>query len=187
MLTKLFSGDPNTALSKARQKLADVENNIAALQAQRTAKLVIAETPEEVLAIDRSIAAERANAEIYRDRIRALQEECRKGVFAEREQQRSKSITKIKERLKRREVLAAKLQSLIEQVGVTYSELVAPDEIESEWCFSRPDSGFALIDRRGVDREVGWSLHGLVAENGVPEPSSRGLGVVGTRAAGLPL
>jgi hypothetical protein len=72
-----FKSDPQAALDRARSKLAGVESNITALQEQRAAKLVTAEDASEVLAIDKSIAAERANAEIYRDKIRALQEECR--------------------------------------------------------------------------------------------------------------
>jgi len=138
-----------------------------------------------VLAIDHSIASERANAEIYRDRIKALQEECRKGVYAEREQQRKKAIAAITTKLKKREVLAAELQETIERVGKLYSQLTSPDEIESSWPFPGSlVSGFAALDRRGVDREVGWSLHGLVAEHRLPEPNSRGLGVVGARAIG---
>jgi hypothetical protein len=84
----IFKGDPAAALDKARQKLADVESNIAALQATRSAKLVVAEDATDILAIDRSIAAERANLEIYKDKIRALAEECRKGVYAQREKDR---------------------------------------------------------------------------------------------------
>jgi hypothetical protein len=110
MSLSLFKGDPAATLGKARQKLADIESNITALQATRAAKLVVTESPEEVLAIDRSIGAERANAEIYRDRIKALQEECRKATYADREQQRKKAIEKIAAKLKRRETLAAQLQ-----------------------------------------------------------------------------
>lgn len=162
-----------------------MESNITALQATRSAKLVDAEGPEEVLAIDRAITAERANAEIYKDKITALQEECRKITYAEREEERWKSIAKIKERLKKRESLAVQLQLALETVGKLYVELTGRDEVELEWPVPKPGFGFAALDRRGVDRELGWALYGLVQQHRLPEASSSGLGVLGVVAQGI--
>ena len=177
-IPSLFRGDPAAELVKSGQKLVELERNIASLQATRARKSVT-KNPEEILKIDAAIAAERANAEIFKDRIRALQEECRKATYSDRESRRAKALAKIKERLKRREALAADLQTSIEAVGRLYVELTTPDELESDWPFPRPAHGFAALDRRGVDREVSWALHGLVHEHRLPEPSSAGLGVVG--------
>jgi hypothetical protein len=181
-----FKSDPQAALDRARSKLAGVESNITALQEQRAAKLVTAEDASEVLAIDKSIAAERANAEIYRDKIRALQEKCRKAEYQSREDRRKKAIAKISARLKKREELASKLQAALTTVGPLYSELMALDgDLELEWPFGRPGPGFSTIDRHSVDRECAWLIYGLVHGHRLPEPSSAGLGVVGIRAKGI--
>jgi hypothetical protein len=179
-----FKGDPVAALDKARQKLVDVESNIAELQATRTAKLVISDGPEEDLKIDAAIAAERANAEIYKDRICALQEECRKAEYANREQQRSKAIAAIKQKLKRRQQIASDLQAAIERVGELYTQLMTRDEAEQHWPFPLRGGGFAL-DLHGVRREIAWLLHGLINQFRLPEPSSAGLGVTGITAQGI--
>jgi hypothetical protein len=41
------------------------------------------------------------------------------------------------------------------------------------------------LDRHGVDREISWAMHGLVHQYRLPEPSSRGLGVVGVQSVGI--
>jgi hypothetical protein len=181
----IFKTNPQEALEKVRQKLADVESNIASLQATRSAKLVVAEDATDILAIDRSIEAEPANAEIYKDKIRALAEEVRKGTYALREKDRKQAIEKIKAQLKAREKVASELQATIERVGELYTQLITPDEVEINWPFPRPGNKFAELDFRGVRREISWSLHGLVHQFRLPEPSSAGLGVVGITAQGI--
>jgi hypothetical protein len=106
----IFKSDPQSALSKAQEKIASIEANLAQLQTSRAAKLVTAEDAAEVLTVDRAIEAERVNLTIYRDRVKALQEKCRKAEFRSREERRAKAISKIKERLNRREELAVQLQ-----------------------------------------------------------------------------
>jgi hypothetical protein len=180
----IFKSDPQQALDRARSKLSDIESNISALLATRSAKLVVSDGPEDVLKIDAAIAAERANAEIYRDKIKALQEECRKQTYANREQQRGKAIVTIKQKLKRREQIASDLQNAIERVGELYTQLTTRDEAEQHWPFPLRGGGFAL-DLHSVRREIAWALHGLVSEHRLPEPSSAGLGVTGITAQGI--
>lgn len=147
--------------------------------------LLSAEDAGAVVAIDQAIEAEQRNAEIYKDRIKALQEECRKVEYQGREDRRKKAIAKISTRLKKREETATKLQAILSTVGSLYSELMAHDEIEIDWPFGRPGNGFAQIDSKTVGREVAWLLYGLTKEHRLPEPSSVGLGVVGIRAKGI--
>jgi hypothetical protein len=98
-------------------------------------RLLAAEDASAVTAIDRAIEAEEANARIYGDRIKALQEECRKQTYANREQQRSKAIEKIKGKLRRRQQIASDLQNAIERVGELYTALIERDEAEQHWPF----------------------------------------------------
>ena len=51
-----------------------------------------------MVAIDQAIEAEQRNAAIYKDRITALQEECRKVEYQSREAKRRRAIEKIKNR-----------------------------------------------------------------------------------------
>jgi DNA anti-recombination protein RmuC len=181
----IFKSDPQAALDKARKKLSSVDENLASRRAKRAEVLLSAEDAGAVVAIDQAIEAEQRNAEIYKDRIKALQEECRKAEYQSREDLRKKAITKISVRLRKREELASKLQTMLTTVGPLYSELMAHDEIEIDWPFGRPGNGFAQIDSQTVGREVAWLLYGLTKEHHLPEPSSVGLGVVGIRAKGI--
>jgi chromosome segregation ATPase len=121
------SSDPTVALDKARKKLSSVDENLAGLRAKRAEVLLSAEDAGAVVAIDQAIEAEQRNAEIYRDRIKALQEECRRLEYQAREDRRKKAIAKISARLKKREDLASKLQAALTTVGPLYSELMALD------------------------------------------------------------
>jgi hypothetical protein len=182
----LFKADPVAALDKARKKLTSADENLASLRAKRAEVLLTAEDAGSVVAIDQAIDAELRNAQIYKDRIKALQEECRKVEYQAREDRRQQAITKISARLSKREELASKLQAALTTVGLLYSELMAhDDELEVLWPFPRPSAGFAQIDPKTVTREVAWLVYGLTQEHRLPEPSSVGLGVVGIRAKGI--
>jgi multidrug efflux pump subunit AcrA (membrane-fusion protein) len=182
----IFKTDPQAALDKARKKLSGVDENLASLRAKRAEVLLTAEDAGSVVAVDQAIEAELRNAEIYKDRIKALQEECRKAEYQTREDRRKKAIAKISARLRKREELASKLQAALTTVGPLYSELMAlGGDLELERPFGRPGPGFSTIDRRSVDKEVSWLVYGLVHEHRLPEPSSAGLGVVGIRAKGI--
>jgi hypothetical protein len=89
---------------------------------------------------------------------------------------------------KKREELASKLQAMLTAVGPLYSELMALDgDLELEWPFGRP-YGFSTIDRHSVDREIGWLLHGLVHEHGLPSvglKSWQSLSCAAPRALGI--
>jgi hypothetical protein len=181
-----FKGDPAAALARVHKKLASVESNLIDLRAKRAETLLSAEDASAVVAIDRAIDIELANANIYRDRIKALQEECRRLEFQSREAQRTKSIEKIKEKLDKRAEVAADLQFAIARIGGLYATLMSnEDEVESFWPFPRPGHGFAAIDHRSVRREISWQLHGLIHQFGLPEASSAGLGVVGVSSVGI--
>ena len=181
----IFKTDPAAALEKTRAKLASVDDNIASLRAKRAEVLLTAEDAGAVVAIDKAIEAESANAAIYRDRIKALQEECRRVTYEEREQQRKKAIGEIKQGLKKREATAAALQEAIERVGQLYEQLVTRDELDQLWPFGLPGHDFVDIDRRSVDRECSWALYGLTKVHGLVEPGNVGLGVAGVRAEGI--
>lgn len=181
----IFSANPQAALDKTLNKIAAIEQNISELRVARQAKLVVAEDAAEVMQTDRAIQAEEVNLQIYRDKVRALKEEVRKGEYAQREKDRRAAIEKIKAKLKRREETAADLQAAIERVGELFSDLVGRDEAEQHWPFPRPGHGFAVLDLRGVNKEISWALHGLVHGRHLPEPSSAGLGVTGISALGV--
>jgi hypothetical protein len=181
----IFKSNQHAALEKARDKLANVETNIGSLGARRAEALLTAEDASAVVAIEQAIESERRNAAIYRDRVKALEEECRKVEYESRESRRAKAIAKISARLKKREETASKLQATLADVGRLYSELMSHDEIEIDWPFGRPGNGFAQIDHKTVGREVAWLLYGLTKEHHLPDPSSVGLGVVGIRAKGI--
>jgi len=180
----IFKTDPAAALDKTRNKLASVDDNIASLRAKRAEVLLTAEDAGAVTTIDRAIAAEEANAAIYRDRIKALQEECRRVTYEERESQRKKAIGEISRGLKKREATAAALQEAIERVGQLYEQLVTRDELDQFWPFGLPHA-LIDIDRRSIDKECSWALYGLTKVHGLPEPGSIGLGVAGIRAEGV--
>jgi hypothetical protein len=91
----MFKSDPTAALDKARRKLSSVDENLASLRAKRAEVLLSAEDAGAVVAIDQAIEAEQRNAEIYKDKIRALQEECRKVEYQGREDRRKKAIAKM--------------------------------------------------------------------------------------------
>jgi hypothetical protein len=167
-------------LEKTRAKLASVEENIISLRAKRAEALLAAEDAGAVVAIDKAIEAESADAVIYRDRIKALQEECRKATY----QERGKAIAAIKQKLKRREQIASDLQATIEKVGALYSELTERDEVEILWPFPRRGAGFAL-DMHSVNKETAWALYSICRGQHVPEPNSVGLGVSGVAARGI--
>ena len=48
----IFKSDPQSALSKAQEKIASIEANLAQLQTSRAARLVTAEDAAEVLTVD---------------------------------------------------------------------------------------------------------------------------------------
>ena len=67
-MKNLFKPDTQGALDKTRRELADVEANITALLAARTEKLAQTDEIAEIQAVDKAVEAERAAAEIYRDK-----------------------------------------------------------------------------------------------------------------------
>jgi hypothetical protein len=73
---KFFKSN-SAAIGKARQKLFDVEANIASLEAKRTEKLAQADIAE-IQQIDSAITAERSASAIYADKIQALEAELRR-------------------------------------------------------------------------------------------------------------
>ena len=179
-----FKADASAALEKTRRKLADVEANIAALQTSRTEKLATTEDIAEVQSIDRAILAERTAAEIYRDKIRILQEEVRKEHYADRERQRRQSIAVIKKDLDARDAAAEEVDSLIEQLGQAYFKLLGSPSVEQHWQLSRgPHPGWGRIDTDVIRRETAWALFGAGRATGgqtvLPGPSNAGLGVTG--------
>jgi multidrug efflux pump subunit AcrA (membrane-fusion protein) len=179
-----FKSDPVAALARAQDKLAGVRANIAALQVTRAEKLVTTESAEEILRIDSALTAERANYEIYHDKIKALAEEVRREEFQKRETQRQAAIEKISEKLKKREQIARQLELSLARTGHLFSELLENDDVYGLWPFSTPHYGWAALDVVGLRRELGWLNHGLCQEHHFPPPSNVGLGVVGARAIG---
>jgi hypothetical protein len=180
----LFKGDPQAALDKTRAKLSSVEDNISSLKAKRAETLLAAEDAGAVVTIDKAIEAESANAVICQDRIKALQEECRRNEYASREAKRKQAIGKISAALKRREQIASDLQAAIERVGELYAQLTERDEVEMAWPFPLRGGGLTL-DLHGVHKEISWALHGLIHGCRLPPPSSAGLGVSGITAQGI--
>lgn len=186
-MKSLFRGDPRAGLDKNRHRITDIDSNIAGLKEKRAELLAVADSDNisEIQTVNKAIEAEESARAIYVAKAAAIQEEVRKLTYQEREGQRSKAIARIKEKLGRRAALAADLELAITPVGHLYNELMGNDEVESLWKFPRPGHGFAAIDRRGIDREIGWALHGLVHQYRLPEPNSAGLGVIGVSAQGI--
>jgi len=183
----MFKSNPQAALDKTRRKLADVEANITSLKVKRAQLLATADADNigEIQTVNKAIEAEETARTIYGDKVKALQEECRKITYQEREEQRKKAIEKIAAKLKKREEIAAELELLLVRTGHLFVQLTTPEELEREWPFPRPAHGWALIDRRGVERELAWASYGLCREHRFPEPSSVGLGVIGVTAQGV--
>jgi hypothetical protein len=179
----IFKSDPTAALDKARKKLSSVDENLASLRAKRAEVLLSAEDAGAVAAIDQAIEAEQRNAEIYKDRIKALQEEIRRHAFEDREDRRRAAIKKLSAHVAKRADIAAKLEAAITEVGDLYDQLVAPDCAADVWPFPSPP--FADFDRAPVSKEIGWAMHGLVSGHGLPMPNSLGLGVFGIKAEGI--
>jgi hypothetical protein len=182
-----FMPDAPAALEKAKRKLADVEANIVSLKEKRRELLATADADNiaEIQTVNRGIEAEESARAIYADKIKALAEEVRRGEYQNREKRRKEAISKIRERLLKREKIAADIELALVRAGHQFVQLITPDELDREWPFPRPGHGWALIDRRGIDKELGWAMHGLCREHRFPEPNSIGLGVVGVRAVGV--
>jgi hypothetical protein len=183
----IFKSDPSTALAKTKQRIVNVDSNIEALKARRQELLA---TPDDdnvadIAAINKSIEAEQANRAIYEAKVIALAEEVRRGEYHSREKQRKKAIEEIAAKLERRTELASEIELAVARLGHLFSQLVTPDEIERFWPFPRPGGGFAVLDRRGIDKELGWAMYGLCREHRFPEPNSIGLGVTGISALGV--
>jgi hypothetical protein len=71
-MMSLFKGDPSAALAKTQDRIASVESNLADMALKRRERLLTAEDPVEVAALDKAIEAETANLAILHDRIKAL-------------------------------------------------------------------------------------------------------------------
>ena len=170
-------------MDKARSKLANVDENLASLRAKRAEVLLSAEDAGAVVAIDQAIEIEQRNAEIYKDRIRALNEEIRRHEYENREDKRKAAIKKLSTHLAKREDIAAKLEAAITEAGELYDQLLAPDYAADAWPFPSPP--FADFDRAPVAKEIGWAMHSLVQGHGLPMPNSIGLGVFNVRPAGI--
>lgn len=130
----------HAALDKTIRKLADVEANIASLQAKRAELLAApdADNVSEIEQVGRSIEAERAAAEIYRDKIKALKNEVRREKYHEREKQRAAAIERISKKFAKREQIAEELEKAIERASQLYFEMTELLDLQSDWQFAPP-------------------------------------------------
>jgi hypothetical protein len=182
----IFKSDPATALEKTKRRIADVDATIEALKVRRQELFALPDDDNvaDIQRINKSIEAEEANKAIYQAKVIALAEEVRRGEYHSREKQRKDAIEKIASKLERRVELASEIELAVNRLGHLFSQLVTPDEIERFWPFPHP-VGFAALDRRGIDKELGWAMYGLCREHRFPEPNSIGLGVTGISALGV--
>jgi hypothetical protein len=170
--------DPVAALAKTREKLFSVEENILSLRAKRAEVLLNAEDASAVTTIDRAIDAEEANARIYEDRIKALEEACRRDKYAAKEAERKKAIAAIGRKLGERVQVAEAYEASLKRTAELYRELMASELVDGLWPFGGMPS--TILNTPSMRQELSWNIFGLL-----PEGHTRGLGVIGIVPIGV--
>jgi hypothetical protein len=119
--------DPDDTRRAAEAAMADTERKIADLERDRAAKLLEPDYAGGVETIDRQIEAQRRAAGVHRDRIAAMVIKVRSDERARLEREKAEHIVETGNRLARRDVAAAKLETALAAVKAAYSELSAAD------------------------------------------------------------
>jgi hypothetical protein len=170
---------PSGTLTKTESKLADVLSNIAELEAKKAILLASDDTDiAAVQAIDKHITAEGNAAEIYRQKIAALEERLRSEKFQAKEAERKKAIAAIGKKLIARLRIAEDYEASLKRTAELYQQLMASEPIDGLWPFGGMPN--TIVNTPELRRELSWGLWGLL-----PEPHNRGLGVTGIVPIGL--
>jgi hypothetical protein len=120
--------DPDDTLPAAEASIAQIEERIAALTAERDEKLLTESFVEDVGRIDRELVSLRANIDIHRQRAAALRDRRRANVQAQRVQEKKAAVAEVGKHLSRRFSLAQRLDKAIAEVEAACNDLVAADD-----------------------------------------------------------
>jgi hypothetical protein len=185
--------DTSERLQKAKAALAQAEGRIAELKIEREDKLTAGDEVGAVKGIDREITEHEADAQIYRERIRALEEELRSQRHAERERERERQCDN-------QEALAAEwvddvreTEKAIRHLGKCWFKQAASRRkvIEAWPKVKRPRPSWDTLSETRMAAEFSYELYaagkpsaigGTRLPNPAPVPAVAGLGAKGMAA-----
>jgi hypothetical protein len=187
----LFRSNPQAGLKKAEAALAAAQAKIDELQAARHLALLEADTVESVATIDSQIAAQRAAAAVYRDRIAALKAAVRAQQAEETERQRQAALVEVEKRIAKEVEKARQVEKLVKELGEAWGDLLNwRTSILSAWPaeLSRPLAS-DFEDQRQLIRELATALFAAGAPRwnkpcSIPSPVSP-IGVEGLSPKGI--
>jgi hypothetical protein len=181
--------DPDETLTAARASLAETEGKVAALQEQRSAKLLETDDVAEVEAIDRQIDAHRRAVGIHNDRIEALRSEVARARREQGQVEHDGRVAATEAALAARDAIAVKLDTAIAGMASAYFELIDKNvEISRQWGYSNGALRAGALGEAIIADMVSHALHAAgrprSGASRMPGPHNRGLGVIGTGADG---
>lgn len=124
------------SLQTARDALAQAEQRIAELEAERAQKLTDAEGDylAEVAAIDQQIRSLQADATVHRDRIAAMEIKHQKQERARRADEKAAFVAELRKTLPRRQAAAARIDAALKEAVAAFADLAAADDaVFSNW------------------------------------------------------
>lgn len=126
---KLFRGDPDDSLRAAQQALAQAEDRIQHLAAERDRALAEAEGDyvAAVAKIDRELLSQQANAGVHRDRIVIMEQRSREAEQARREASKAAAIADRKKAVQPWRAAAARVDAAVAALAEAVAALDAAD------------------------------------------------------------
>jgi hypothetical protein len=131
-LSNPFRGDTASRIENARQALSAAEARIAELEARR--RDALADSDEDIGAIDREIDEQRRAGRTFRDRLAVLQTKLAEEAEQSRQRAYEAGVAAIERLLPRREAAAKAVEEAIVALGSSVSKYDAVTEtIRHEW------------------------------------------------------
>jgi hypothetical protein len=189
-MTKLFKRtNPGEALQATQLTLSDTETKIRDLQQQRAAKLLGSDGLDEVVALDREIAACEQAAGVHRDRAAALVGEVARARREQAQIDHDARVAATAVKLDARDAIAVKLDTAIADMAAAYFELIdANVEISRQWGYSNNALRAGALGESIIASMVSHALHAAgrprAGVSRLPGPHNTGLGVIGTELSG---
>lgn len=126
---KLFKNDPAAALDAERSALLQIESHVIRLQNDRA---VLIESEGDIVApvlkLDSEIEKQRQAAVIRRDRIAALERQCREHERQRLQREKAAGIAEVGKRLAKRLEAAHKLDAAHKKFAEAFAELLKADD-----------------------------------------------------------
>jgi len=119
---KLLRKDPVAALERERERLRAAEARALELERVRKGKLLEAEGFDEIWALDRAIAEQRAAAAAHAERIELLREQVRRQEHDRRLRERAEFIAAKAKQIAARDAVAADLEAALQRVAELYEQ-----------------------------------------------------------------